>query len=489
MAATSHPLATRAALRVLEEGGNAVDAGVTAAAVLCVCEPMSTGIGGDLFAIVWDGGEAHGLNASGRAPAGVDPEALDEIAFRGPTSVTVPGAVSGWAALLERFGSVELDRCLAPAIEAAEHGFAVTPVIAAAWAVLARELTDEEARRVFGSAPRVGQIVRLPDLGQSLRLLASEGPSALYDGPLSDAICSASWLERGDLASHVPEWVEPLRVAHRGAEVLELPPNGQGAVALQALALVEPLAPRDAVDRIHLQAEALKLAFADGSRQIADGPLPAGYLDPAYLAERRALIDRDRAGSPVAGALPRGGTVYLSVVDAERRACSLIQSVFVGFGSGVVAPGTGIALQNRGACFTLEAGHPNRIAPGKRPYHTIIPGLLVRDGALLGPFGVMGGHFQPQGHLQVVEHLLGEGLDPQAALDAPRFRVDQHGGSWTLALEPPLWRFEQELRRRGHRVLRDADLGAFGGGQAIVVQEDVLVGGSEPRKDGYAAGF
>jgi gamma-glutamyltranspeptidase/glutathione hydrolase len=489
MAATSHPLATRAALRMLEGGGNAVDAAVTAAALLCVCEPHSTGIGGDLFAIVWDDGMAHGLNASGRAPASVDPGSLTEIALSGPTSVTVPGAVSGWAALLERFGSVGLDRCLAPAIEAAEQGFAVTPVIAAAWAQIARGLTDPEARRVFGSAPRVGEIARLPDLGRSLGLIASEGPAALYDGPLSDAICEASWLERADLAAHAPDWVEPLRHEHRGAEVLELPPNGQGAVALQALALVEPLAPRDAVDRIHLQAEALKLAFADGYRQIHDGPLAHGYLDPGYIAGRRALIDRDRAGSPLAGALPRGDTVYLACVDGARRACSLIQSVYLGFGSGVVAPGTGIALQNRGACFTLEAGHPNRIAPRKRPYHTIIPGLLVRDGALLGPFGVMGGHFQPQGHLQVVERLLAEGLDPQAALDAPRFRVDLAGGAWTLALEPPLWPLEAELQRRGHHVRRDPDLGAFGGGQAILVQDDVLIGGSEPRKDGYAAGF
>jgi gamma-glutamyltranspeptidase / glutathione hydrolase len=489
MAATSHPLATHAALRALEDGGSAVDAAVTAAAVLCVCEPMSTGIGGDLFAIVWDDGKAHGLNASGRAPAAVDPDSLTEIAARGRMSVTVPGAVSGWAALLDRFGRLGLERCLAPAIEAAEQGFAVTPVIAGAWAVLARAFTDDEARRVFGTAPRVGQILRLPELGRSLRLLAEQGPAALYDGPLSDAICSASWLERGDLRAHTFEWVEPLRLPHRGAEVLELPPNGQGAVALQALALVEPLRPRDTADRVHLQAEALKLAFADGYGHIADAPLPAGYLDAVYLAERRRLIDPDRAGAPAAGALPSGGTVYLCCVDDERRACSLIQSVYMGFGSGVVAPGTGIALQNRGACFTLEAGHPNRIAPGARPFHTIIPGMLVRDGSLLGPFGVMGGHFQPQGHLQVVERLLGEGAHPQAALDAPRFRVDLDGRAWTLALEPPLWPLEDELVRRGHRVVRDPDLGSFGGGQAILVQDDVLVGGSESRKDGYAAGI
>ena len=489
MAATSHPLATRAALRVLEDGGNAIDASVTAAAVLCVVEPMSTGIGGDLFAIVWEDDAAYGLNSSGRSPRSLDVGSLTEIPVRGPRSVTVPGAVAGWAALLERFGSIGLDRCLAPAIDAAEQGFAVTPVIAGMWDVLARALTDEEARRVFGRAPRVGEIVRLPDMAGSLRLLAAQGPAALYDGPIGEAICHASWLEPGDLRAHVPEWVDPLRLRHRGVDVLELPPNGQGAVALQAMALVEPLAPRDLADRVHLQAEALKLAFADGYGHIADRPLPDGFLDQGYVAERRALIDRDRAGSPSAGPLPRGGTVYLCCIDGERRGCSLIQSVFHGFGSGVVAPGTGIALQNRGSSFTLEPGHPNRLAPGVRPFHTIIPGLLVRDGALLGPFGVMGGHFQPQGHLQVVEQLLAEGADPQAALDAPRFRLDLAGGAWTLALEPALWPLEAELARRGHRVLRDADPGAFGGGQAVLVRGDVLEGGSEPRKDGYAAGI
>jgi gamma-glutamyltranspeptidase/glutathione hydrolase len=489
MAATSHPLATRAALRMLEDGGNAVDAAVTAAAVLCVCEPMSTGIGGDLFSIIWEDGRAHGLNSSGRAPASVDPDSLTEIPETGPRSVTVPGAVAGWAALLERFGSMGLDRCLAPAIDAAEQGFGVTPVIARAWAASVPGFRDDEARRVFGNAPQVGQIVRLPELGQSLRMLASDGPAALYDGELSDAICEASWLERADLAAHAAEWVEPLRLAHRGVEVLELPPNGQGAVALQALALVEPLAPRDAADRVHLQAEALKLAFADGYRYVADEPLPADYLDPAYVAQRRALIDREHAGSPRPGALPRGGTVYLCCVDGERRACSLIQSLYYGFGSGVVARKTGIMLQNRAACFTLEPGHPNRIAPARRPFHTIIPGMLVRDGALLGPFGVMGGHFQPQGHLQVIEQLLVDGVDPQAALDAPRFRLDLEDAGWMLALEPPLWTLEAELARRGHRVRRDPDLARFGGGQLILVHDDVLEGGSEPRKDGYAAGI
>ena len=271
----------------------------------------------------------------------------------------------------------------------------------------------------------------------------------------------------------------------------ELPPNGQGAVALQALGLLEPFALGQLAtpDRVHLQAEALKLAFADAEQHIGDAPLPAGFLDAAYLAERRALIDPLKAGNPPAGALPRGGTVYLCTVDEQRRACSLIQSLFYGFGARVAAPGTGIVLQNRGSGFTLEPGHPNRLGPGKRPFHTIIPGMLLRDGHLLGPFGLMGGNMQPQGHVQLLSGLLDQGLDPQAALDAPRFRLDRDGRDWSLQLEPGLRRHERTLAGRGHRTEVAPDDGRFGGGQAILVQGDSLVGGSEPRKDGHAAGF
>jgi gamma-glutamyltranspeptidase/glutathione hydrolase len=491
MAATSHPLATHAALRALEDGGSAVDAAVTAAAVLCVCEPMSTGIGGDAFALVWEQGRLSGLNASGRAPASADPERFAEVPESGPCSVTVPGAVSGWAALVERHGRLGLDRVLAPAIAAAEQGFAVTPVIAGAWARHAARLVDPEARGLLTPAPRVGQLVRAPQLARTLRAIAADGPAAFYDGEVARAICAASWLEEEDLAAQRAEWVEPLRLRYGGLEVCELPPNGQGAAALQALGIADGLAAGDAdpLDRVHLQAEAMKLAFADAGRYIADEPLPHGYLDPAYLAERRALVRRDRAGRPGAGALPRGGTVYLCVVDGERRACSLIQSLYEGFGSGVAAPGTGIVLQNRGACFTLERGHPNRLAPGRRPYHTIIPGMLLRDGGLVGPFGLMGGHMQPQGHLQLVQALHDRGLDPQAALDAPRWRLDAGASGWRLALERPLWPLAPALRARGHDVVEDAEAEGFGGGQAIVIDGDALVGGSGPRKDGAAAGF
>jgi gamma-glutamyltranspeptidase/glutathione hydrolase len=278
---------------------------------------------------------------------------------------------------------------------------------------------------------------------------------------------------------------------YRDVEVCELPPNGQGAAALQALGIAEGLeiAAAGSLERTHLQAEAMKLAFADAYRYLADAPLPAGYLDPRYLAERRALVSTERAADPPAGALPRSGTVYLCVVDEARTACSLIQSLYEGFGAGVAAAGTGIVLQNRGACFTLEPGHPNRLAPGRRPYHTIIPGMLLRDGDLLGPFGLMGGHMQPQGHLQLVSWLVDDGLDPQAALDEPRWRLDREDDAWTLALEGPLWPLRAELEALGHRVRCDPDPGPFGGGQAVLRVGEALVGGSEPRKDGLAAGI
>ena len=491
MAATSHPLATRAALAILDAGGNACDAAVAAAAVLCVCEPMSTGVGGDAFALVWRDGTLTGLNASGRAPAGADPDALDHVPPHGPRSVTVPGAVSGWAALLERHGRLGLDRCLAPAIDAAERGFAATPVTADAWAALAPHLAaDAELARCFTPAPHVGELTRNPALAATLRRIAGEGAGAIYRGSIAEAICAASWLTETDLASHEPEWVEPLRLRYRDVEVCELPPNGQGATALQALGIADgfDIAGTGDVDRVHLLAEAMKLAFADAGRHIGDRALPAGYLDPAYLRARGSEIDPVWAGNPLPGMLPSGGTVYLCVVDEDRTACSFIQSLFDGFGSRVGAPGTGIALHNRGASFALEPGHPNRLGPRRRPFHTIIPGMLLRDGDLLGPFGVMGGYMQAQGHLQFVTAVVDRGLDPQQALDAPRFRCDRDAGGWVLALEPGLAAAADDLRRRAHRVVLDRDPTRFGGGQAILRLGEALAGGSDPRKDGHAAG-
>ncbi|MDX6376412.1 MAG: gamma-glutamyltranspeptidase / glutathione hydrolase [Gaiellaceae bacterium] len=495
MAATSHPLAVASAVRCLEAGGNAADAAVCAAAVLCVVEPMSTGIGGDAFALVWRDGDLTGLNASGRAPAAADPDALGPaMPFTGPQTVTVPGAVAGWQALLERHGTWGLDRCLVDAIDAAASGFELTPVIAGAWERIAPDLAAyEEAASVFLPPPAVGTTWRNPQLAATLKRIAADGPDGFYRGPVAAAIASASWLEESDLAGMQADWVEPLRLSFGDATVCELPPNGQGAAALQAMGIARDLdlGGLDDADRVHLQAEAMKLAFADAYRYIADEPLPAGYLDEAYLATRRGQIDRTRAAHPGPGALPRGGTVYLTVVDGDRMACSFIQSLYIGFGSRVVAPGTGVMLQNRGACFTLEAGHPNRLAPGKRPFHTIIPGMLL-DGAgdsLIGPFGLMGGHMQPQGHLQLLTNLRYRGLGPQAALDAPRWRLDQDDEGWLLCLEPGLWDVADELERRGHRVWRDPEPTSYGGGQAIMLRGDELVGGSEPRKDGLAAGY
>ena len=490
MVATSQPLATQAGLQALADGGTAVDAAIAAAAVLCVVEPMMTGLGGDAFAIIHRDGKLDGLNSSGRSPAAADPDALGAIPIRGPLAVTVPGAVAGWAALAERHGRLGLDRLLRDAIEIAERGFAVTPVIAGMWQAGAGALAGfPEAARTWLPAPRVGELRRLPELARTLRAIAEHGPDGFYRGRVADAICSATPLSADDLAAHRAEWVEPLRVPYRGVEVCELPPNGQGAAALQALGMLGCLdLPADEVDRVHVQAEAAKLAFADAYRHIHDGPLPAGYLDPAYLAERAGLIQRERAGAPGPGNLPRGDTVYLCAVDGERTACSLIQSIYYAFGSLVVAPQTGVTLQNRGACFTLEPGHPNRLAPGKRPFHTIIPGMLVDGDALLGPFGLMGGHMQPQGHLQLVSQLIDRGLDPQAAIDEPRFRLDLADGEWALALEAPLWRHGGVLGRRGHRVLLDPDPTGFGGAQAILVHGDALIGGSESRKDGVVLG-
>ena len=490
MVATSQPLATQAGLRALEDGGTAVDAAICAAAVLCVVEPMMTGLGGDAFAIVHRDGKLDGLNSSGRAPAAADPDTLGAIPIRGPLAVTVPGAVAGWAALAERHGRLGLDRLLRDAIEIAERGFAVTPVIAGMWQADADALAGfPEAARTWLPAPRAGELRRLPELARTLREVAEHGPDGFYRGRIAEAICAASPLSSDDLTAHRAEWVEPLRVRYRGVEVCELPPNGQGAAALQALGMLDCLElPADEVERVHQQAEAAKLAFADAYRHIHDGPLPAGYLDPSYLAERAGLIEQGRAGSPAPGDLPRGGTVYLCAVDHERTACSLIQSIYYHFGSLVVAPGTGVTLQNRGACFTLEPGHPNRLAAGKRPFHTIIPGMLVEGASLIGPFGLMGGHMQPQGHLQLVSQLIDRGLDPQAAIDEPRFRLDLSDGDWTLALEAPLWRHGGVLGRRGHRVLLDPDPTGFGGAQAILVHGDALIGGSESRKDGVVLG-
>jgi gamma-glutamyltranspeptidase/glutathione hydrolase len=458
LAATSQPLATDAALRAFARGGNAVDAALAAAATLCVTEPMSTGIGGDVFALVWDGERLHGLDAAGPAPHGADPD--EPVAESGPRSVTVPGAVGGWAALAGRFGRLGLDTLLADAIAAAEDGFAVGPITAAAWAGGPPEL---------GPAPAEGDTVRLPELGATLRRLAADGPAVLYRGEVAQAIASCTWLDEDDLAAYQPRWVEPLTVGYRDVMVCELPPPTQGVAALEGLGLLGLAAPA-----FTAQVECVRLALEDAFRRVRDGADVGDLLKPGFLARRRgdaAPLVRE----------PAGGTVYLCTVDGDGLAVSFIQSLFQGFGSGVVAPGTGIVLQNRGACFAVSG----QVEPGRRPYHTTIPGMLLRDGGLLGPFGVMGGFIQAQAHVQLVSALVDDRLDPQAALDRPRFRLD--GGD--VLLEEGLWERAGEVEALGLRPVPTRDHGLFGGGQAILRRpEGGWIAGSDRRKDGRAAG-
>jgi gamma-glutamyltranspeptidase/glutathione hydrolase len=412
-------------------------------------------VGGDCFAQVWRDGELVGLDAAGPAPASADATPVEET---GPRSVTVPGAVAGWAAFAERYCRLGLDSALEDAIDAAEGGFAVALRTAAAWQRLGGPL---------GDPPSVGDVVYQPELGGTLRRIAEEGPAGFYTDEVAEAICSVSWLEESDLAGYEPHWVEPLRLSYKGTEVCELPPPTQGVCALEALGLLERSSPS-----IASQIRCVQLALEDALARVRDGADVSELISPDYLDARRGRATV---------AEPAGGTVYLCAVDGERMAVSFIQSLFEGFGSGVVAPETGVVLQNRGACFAVGGA----VEAGRRPYHTIIPGMLLRDGRLLGPFGVMGGFIQAQAHMQLVSAMVDDGLDPQAALDRPRFRIDgEH-----VRLEEGLWEREPDLQRLGYETVRDPDTAAFGGGQAIVVTGEALVGGSDPRKDGYAAGF
>ena len=467
MVATSHPAATGAGLRALERGGNAVDAALAAAAILTVAEPTDNGIGGDAFALVWDGTELHGLNGSGRSPTELGGRtATDE----GPCSVTVPGAVRLWDDLASRFGRFGLDAAVGPAADLAGEGTVCTARIAHKWA---------SAPNAPFPAPGLGGRYWLPDLARTLRRIAGEGPEALYAGEAAAAIAAATWLSEEDIEAHRSEWVTPLRRAYRGVEVCELPPNGQGAAALLALALYDGLPPG-----VHSEIEAMKIALADTRAVVHDGPLPDDFFDESRLAARRALVRPD-AAADVELELPPGGTTYLCVVDGDGMAVSFIQSLYGLFGSGVVADGTGIVLQNRAAGFSRAPNHPNALAPARRPFHTIIPGMLLEHGALLGPFGVMGGPMQAQGHFQVVHRLVDLGDDPQAALDAPRWRVEEDG---VVEVEPGLAHLVSGLRGCGHDARVSDTQHGFGVGQVILRHGEALIGGSDGRGDGYAAG-
>jgi gamma-glutamyltranspeptidase/glutathione hydrolase len=512
--ATSQPLAAAAGLRVLLAGGNAFDAAVATAAALNVVEPMSTGIGGDAFALCWAAGDTkvHALNASGRAPLAArldDYRARfgDRMPQQGIHSVTVPGTVDGWATLLQRFGTMSLGQVLAPAIEYASEGFPVSELIARAWhgAVgrLSRHADTAKAYLVDGRAPRAGELFRQPDLARTLRLIAQEGRDAFYCGEIAQKLVACSSREGGlftaeDFSRHRSAWDEPIHVGYRGYEVYECPPNGQGIAALIALNV---LSGHDlgamcwgSAEHWHLVAEAVKIGFAEASQYVADPAfveLPlAELLSAAHAEKRRAGIDPERASTEPRLMPPPSDTVYLSTADGHGNCCSFINSLYNGFGSGVVAGDTGICLQNRGGLFSLDPSHRNRLEGGKRPYHTIIPAMVLRDGRPWLSYGVMGGFMQPQGHVQVLSNLVDFGMNPQEALDAPRFRVlegqrvavEQNVGAETI----------QGLRRRGHDVVEEPPLtSTFGGGQAILIDPEsgVLSAASEPRKDGAALAF
>ena len=509
--ATAQPLAAQAGMFILRAGGNAIDAAIATAMALTVVEPTSNGIGSDAFALVWTGGALHGLNASGRAPALATLDSFGTLGHAkvpdlGWLPVTVPGAVSAWAALHERFGRLPFEQLAAPAIELAERGFAVGPVVAKFWRLALEKYTREASGPEFagwystfapsGQTPEPGQVVRLPDHGATLREIASSKGRAFYEGRLAEATdrfsaATGGLLRGGDLAAHTPTWVDPISTGYRGFDVWEIPPNGHGVCALNALNILEgfPFDESSFDDPYtwHLQIEAMKLAFADASAYVADpdfADVPTiGLLDKTYAATRRALIT-DEASLPEPGDPPRGGTVYLCTADGDGNMVSFIQSNYEGFGSAVVVPGTGIALQNRGANFSLQASHPNVLAPGKRPYHTIIPGFLTRDDTPVGPFGVMGGFMQPQGHTQVVLRTVDQRLLPQATLDAPRWRWEHGRVVWVEQRTPrPII---DDLLARGHDVKVVTEPSAFGRGQIIWRHGDTLVAGSESRADGQA---
>ncbi|MBM4112363.1 MAG: gamma-glutamyltransferase family protein [Phycisphaerae bacterium] len=508
MVATGQPLAAQAGLEMLRAGGNAVDAAIATAAALTVVEPTANGLGSDAFAIVWDGTTLHGLNASGRSPASATVDRLGDatkVPSLGWQAVTVPGAISAWVELSKRFGSLPFERLLEPAIEYAARGYPVSPQCASGWDRAVERYRDFEAwRKTFarsGAAPRAGEIVSLPDHAATLKAIAESRGASFYRGALAKAIAAASneaggWISLDDLGTHEPIWVEPWRVEHSGAQLCELPPNGQGVAALEALGILSRFdlstLDRDCPDLLHLEIESMKAAFADARARIADPALGLDrakeLIDPRFLDQRAGEIDSSRAREWGPGELKPGGTVYLCAADDSGMMVSYIQSNYEGFGSGVVVPGTGISLQNRGACFSMEAGHPNRYGPSKRPYQTIIPGFLMRGDEPLAAFGVMGGFMQPQGHLQVAVRLLDQDLNPQAALDGPRFQVMDDG---SVAVEPGFTAETlQELERRGHRIDRRSEKSVvFGGGQIVWRGEGgTWIGASDSRRDGQAVG-
>ena len=512
---TSHPLASSAGLRVRILGGNAVDAAIAAAAVMTLVEPVSNGLGSDAFALIWDGRQLHGLNASGCAPEAWTPEYFkrkypgsNSPPKRGMDSVTVPGAVAGWAAMSERFGKLPFADLMQPAIEIAERGYLLSPVVQQKWAAATPELQGlpgfANAFLPWGRAPNVGEFFKFTAAAKGLRQIAATKGKALYGGEIAEAIVKFSQANGGnhtlkDFADYQPEWVKPISKNYRGHTLHEIPPNGQGIAALIAIGILDKFdvagLALDGVDSQHLQIEAMKLAFADVYKYVAEpssmAVTPEQMLDDAYLASRAKLIDMKKAQDFGAGNPVKGGTIYLSTADEDGMMVSFIQSNYMGFGSGCVEPEFGISLQNRGHGFSLDEGI-NQVAPGKRPFHTIIPAFLTKDGKPVMSYGVMGANMQPQGHMQTLVRMLDYGQSPQAACDAPRWR---YNAGFEINVEAAMNQATvQGLAERGHRmeVINDS-YQDFGAGQFIWLAGDPKIEGyvaaSDARRDGQAVGF
>jgi len=514
MVATTQPLAAQAGLDILKQGGNAIDAAIATAACLTVLEPNSNSIGGDSFALVWTEDKLHGLNASGPSPQAMSIEAVrqaghETIPEHGLIPVTVPGTPAAWQALSERFGKLPLTEVLQPAIFYAEQGYPVSPVIAYNWNRAFQSFKQHAGGPEFdawfstfapeGRAPRPGEIWRSPDHARTLIEIAETKARSFYSGKLAEQIGEFSkkfqgFLTAEDLATYRPEWVQPISVNYRGYDVWEIPPNGQGVIALIALNILQKFdIPEQAnVDTYHKQIEAMKLAFADGSTYITDARsmkvTVKELLSDQYATNRKKLIV-DHAVYPQPSILPQGGTVYLAAADNEGNMVSFIQSNYKQFGSGIVIPGTGINLQNRGLDFSMNPDHANALEPGKKTYHTIIPGFVTKQNEPIGAFGVMGGFMQPQGHVQVIMNSIDYHLNPQSALDAPRW---QWVAGNTIEVDPSFpQHIAEALARRGHQVLRATNHNSFGRGQVIWrdLQTKVYVGGTEPRADGHIAAW
>ncbi len=506
MVCSSQPLAAQAGLSMLQKGGNAVDAALATAIALTVVEPTMNGIGSDAFAILWDGQKLHGLNASGRSPKTWSPKYFAKhktMPQRGWDAVTVPGCVSAWAALSERFGKLPFEDLFEPAICYARHGWIVPPVVARSWEAAVQALgNSSDFRAAFmpnGRAPFVGETFRFEAQARTLEDIAATRGESFYRGALAQKIAAHAKNTDGamtaeDLAAHKADWVEPIQTMYRGYTLHEIPPNGQGIAALLMLGILENIDlashPVDSADSIHVQLEAMKFAYADAYRYVSDPATRdieySQLLNPAYLSTRAKLIDLKKAQLPTFGKPGPGETVYLTAADENGMMISYIQSNYMGFGSGVVVPDTGISMQNRGAGFVLEDGHPNQVGGSKRPYHTIIPAFTTKDGKPVMSYGVMGGPMQPQGHAQMMIRLFDYHQNPQAACDAPRWQVfDGNLVGVESGMSPAVI---DDLRLRGHNV-QVMHESRFGGGQLIYKLGDGYCGASDWRKDGLAAGY